>query len=70
MTDLLHKAGEALYGPRWQRETGKALGVTDRTVRRWVAGDPMPADIEPRLRSLIDKRLADLRKIRGRLSAK
>ena len=38
MSRLLVDAGEALYGPRWQSELARDLGVADRTVRRWVAG--------------------------------
>lgn len=35
--ELLRRCGEALYGPHWQSEIARALNVTDRTVRRWVA---------------------------------
>jgi len=34
--DLLERIGQALYGDRWQRQLARALGVSDRTVRRWV----------------------------------
>lgn len=37
MSRLLVEAGEALYGPRWQSELARDLGVADRTMRRWVA---------------------------------
>ena len=37
MSRLLVEAGEALYGPRWQSELSRDLGVSDRTMRRWVA---------------------------------
>jgi len=43
---LLVEAGEALYGPRWQSELARDLGVADRTVRRWVAGT---TDVPPGL---------------------
>lgn len=39
---LLHDAGAALYGPRWQSELARAIGVSDRTMRRWAAGDGAP----------------------------
>lgn len=43
---LLARCGEALYGPRWQSELARDLGVTDRTMRRWAAGDqPIPAGL-------------------------
>ncbi|MBX3482562.1 hypothetical protein [Phenylobacterium sp.] len=43
MTDnLLTATGEALYGPRWQSDLARDLGVSDRTMRRWAAGDDTP----------------------------
>lgn len=43
--DLLVSAGEALYGPQWQTAIAADLGVTSRTVRRWLAGEwPVPDD--------------------------
>lgn len=37
MSRLLVESGEALYGSRWQSDMARDLGVSDRTVRRWVA---------------------------------
>lgn len=37
--EKLRAAGEALYGPRWQSDLARALGVSDRSVRGWAAGD-------------------------------
>ncbi len=37
MNELLQQAGEALYGPRWQSELARIVGVSDRTMRRWLA---------------------------------
>ena len=34
--------GEALYGPRWQTQLAIDVGVSDRTVRRWVSGQDVP----------------------------
>src|SRR5690606_6365951 len=39
----LSRIGNALYGPRWQSDLARDLGVADRTVRAWVAGDRRPA---------------------------
>jgi transcriptional regulator with XRE-family HTH domain len=42
----LVQAGRLLYGTRWQTALGRALGVSDRTVRRWASGEqhvPVPA---------------------------
>lgn len=43
--DLLAQCGEALWGSRWQSDMAEALGVSDRTVRRWVAGERIPAGV-------------------------
>ena len=60
MSRLLVEAGEALYGPRWQTELARDLGVSDRTMRRWAANkNPVPAGIYIDLLRLMQKR-ADL----------
>ncbi len=40
--DLLRRAGEALWGSRWQTEMARALDISERTVRRWASGDYPP----------------------------
>jgi hypothetical protein len=40
--ELLEEIGVALYGDRWQTDIARDLDVSDRTVRRWVAGDGAP----------------------------
>lgn len=42
MSRLLLDCGEALYGQQWQSALARDLGVSDRTVRRWVAGSSDP----------------------------
>jgi predicted transcriptional regulator len=34
--------GRALYGDRWQSDIARDLGVSDRTIRRWVSGEDIP----------------------------
>ena len=61
-TKMLRAVGEALYGQWWQTDMADALGVSARAVRRWLAGDAsLPEDIGPRLRAVIDERIATLR---------
>ena len=63
---LLRAAGEALYGPRWQSELARALDVSDRTMRRWVADpDAMPHGVALDLLPLCDERIAALEAIKG-----
>jgi helix-turn-helix protein len=44
MTDaeLIRAIGEALFGTRWQTALADALGVTTRTIRRWLTGEDQP----------------------------
>ncbi len=53
---LLRRVGEALYGPRWQSALAIDLDVSDRTMRRWVAGDQIPHGVWGELRDLVDAR--------------
>ena len=51
---LLQEAGNALYGARWQSDLARDLGVSDRTVRRWSAGDfRIPAPVWVELREML-----------------
>ena len=58
---LLADVGRALYGTRWQSELARALGVSGRTIRRWLVGSsPVPAGIIARLAAHVDQRRDDL----------
>ena len=58
--DLLRSVGEALYGPRFQSEVARDLGVSFRSINRWLALDAMPDDVPDRLRPVVRSRLAGL----------
>lgn len=66
-TALLHEAGEALYGPLWQSELARELGVSVRTVQRWAAGKPVPPSVWPEIRALAGRRGLTLVKVRRKL---
>lgn len=58
---LLTECGAALYGDRWQSELARDLDVTDRTVRRWLAGDqPVPSGVAVDLHRMLIERVADI----------
>jgi hypothetical protein len=40
--DLLIETGRMLYGANWQSELARALDVSDRTMRRWLARQTEP----------------------------
>ena len=50
---FLTNTGEALYGARWQSAIAADLRTSNRTVRRWVAGQEIPWGIEAELRGLL-----------------
>ena len=59
--DLLQRVGQALYGERWQSALAADLSVSDRTMRKWLAGEhPIRPQIWGELRELVVER-------RGRL---
>jgi len=68
MHALLIACGEALYGPQWQSALARDLGVSDRTMRRWVAGDqPVPPGVHVDLLRLTQERAALLDSLARRL---
>ena len=52
---MFSKVGEALYGPSWRLALSKALGVGERTVRRWQNGGVIPDGIALDLANLCHK---------------
>lgn len=70
MHSLLIDCGLALYGPLWQSALSRDLGVSDRTMRRWVAGArPLPEGVRADLRRLCVARGAQLRELAATLRA-
>ncbi|GLR47631.1 hypothetical protein GCM10007925_13440 [Sphingomonas astaxanthinifaciens DSM 22298] len=64
--DTLRLTGEALYGERWQRPLSRDLGVSDRMVRYWSAGDhPKPSDLNTKLAALLRAREGQLQQVIG-----
>ena len=57
-----------MYGPQWQSALARDLGVSDRTVRRWVAGaTDMPSGLYVDLLRLTLERAAVLDGLAPRL---
>jgi hypothetical protein len=66
---LLRNIGENLYGPRWQTELSNAISVSDRSMRRWLAGeDLIPRGVWGDLRLLVQSRWIDLRELEDQLN--
>lgn len=64
----LARAGQLLYGERWQSDLARALGIGDRRVRQWLAGDrPIPEGIWRDIAELLRVRIEDAAKLMGEL---
>ena len=62
--ELLRRIGEKLYGPRWQTDLSNAIGVNDRSMRRWVSGeDRIPEGVWRDIRLHVESRWIDLREL-------
>jgi transposase-like protein len=59
--DALSAAGRALYGQPWQSQLARDLGVADRTMRRWVAGQEPPETVWADIRALLSARREEIR---------
>ena len=66
--EMLRLAGEALYGERWQSELSRAVGVSDRTMRRWVS-DPyeIPGGVWNDIQQLLLARGVAIEKLRNEI---
>ncbi len=59
----LARAGRALFGDQWQTSIAAELGVSDRHMRRFAAGDsPVTADVALLLERLCKARAGELYK--------
>lgn len=66
--ELLAECGEAMYGQQWQSALARDLGVSDRTMRRWVAGTTdVPQGLYVDLLRLTQERAAHLDALAPRL---
>ena len=62
MTDsaLLGALGAALYGEHWKNPLANALGVSDRTLRRWLQTEAVPPGVWAEIAELAAEREAQL----------
>jgi hypothetical protein len=66
---MLMQVGEALYGDRWQSDLSRAIGVSDRTMRRWIA-DPheIPEGVWREISNLMLQRMVALENLRNEMN--
>jgi hypothetical protein len=63
-SDLLCRVGTALYGQHWHSSLARDLGVPQRTLQRWAAGDARPP---PTLRRDLARLVAARQDVLGKL---
>lgn len=56
-SDVLAAVGRALYGERWKSALASDLGVTYRTLHRWVVDEAVPPSVPFRLRPIVRDRI-------------
>jgi transposase-like protein len=61
----LRAVGEACFGSAWKHELARALEVTPRTLRYWLAGSALPADMSARLLAVVERREGELARVRA-----
>lgn len=65
---LMAEVGHALYGDNWQSPLSRLIGVSDRTMRRWAAGDTaIPAAVRVDLMRICQERAMLLDDLTDRL---
>lgn len=65
-TEKFALIGQALYGQSWKTEIAKSLGYDYRRIQHWMTGSrPIPDDIWPKVKILVEKRQDQLTKIKA-----
>lgn len=65
----LRMIGELLYGEWWQSPLARALGVNDRTMRRWAIGKGAPEAHAKTILALLAQRRGAIDEMLAHLSA-
>jgi hypothetical protein len=65
---LFGEACKAVWGERWRHLAAAALDVSERTVRRWAAGEQaIPASATARLLAVVSRHVVHLSMVQSRL---
>jgi hypothetical protein len=68
-SELLGEIGETLFGNGWQLDLAKSLGVSDRTIRRWVTGaSAIPPELVSHLMTVAYARAAEITEVAKHLA--
>ena len=62
---VLEAVGMAFYGENWKNRLADDLNIRERALQRWLPGHaPIPEGVWRDLLNLVDKRVADLARVR------
>jgi hypothetical protein len=67
MIQLLIKIAILLYGNSWQSGLSNELGIAERTLRRWIAGSPVPLGVWYDVRNNLFNKSVELERMQTRL---
>lgn len=65
--NLLETVGRSLYGPHWQADLAREMGISSQIVRRWMSTKNVPATTMARLEKLCSTRAQALEALRQKL---
>lgn len=57
---IMTEAGVALYGDRWKRPLAVALGVDEKTIRRWLDDVGPTFGALEKMRTIMNERAAEI----------
>ena len=70
-TELIATAGRAMFGGQWKAGLARSLGVTDRTINRWLSGRVVPrAGVFVDLLNVLRERREELTQLIAAVEAK
>jgi hypothetical protein len=62
--ELLRHVGERLFGGQWQGQICAIIGVSDRSLRRWLGGvEPIPSGVWSDILKVIQSQWVNLREL-------
>lgn len=62
--ERLLSAGTLLFGARWQAQMAEAIGVDERTIRKWLSAARIPDYVAHDVKRLLVRREAEIREER------
>ena len=62
--ERFQSAGTLLFGQRWQGQMAEAIGVDERTIRKWLSSERIPEYVAHDIKALLVQREQEIREER------